>query len=165
MLTDQSKSDKSSLHTISWLISGLLVLLAAWLFYNSWQAYSRPFIIIEWETASELDTVGFNIYRSESAEGFPESRINGELIPPASDPLVGGNYSFTDEGVQAGITYYYWLEEVDSTGSTNRFALDPVTAERGGWLEALLAIALLISMVFLLISNPFGKGNKGYLTK
>ena len=69
----------------------------------------RTDLTIRWETESELDFVGFNLYRSDQPDGNFE-KVNEELIPPAVDPFVGGEHVFVDEGVIRGQTYYYQLE-------------------------------------------------------
>lgn len=76
-------------------------------------------IIIRWSTETEVDTAGFNLYRSLSAGG-PWEKINDRLIPGAPDPLLGGSYVFTDTEVIAGQTYWYELEEVETTGKVTR---------------------------------------------
>lgn len=87
-------------------------------------------IRVEWETASELDTLGFNLYRAESADG-PWTQLNDALIPaqmPGSP--VGAVYQVVDESVQPGITYFYWLEDVDLYGVTSLHG--PISAEVPG---------------------------------
>ncbi len=76
--------------------------------------------IVTWETASEVDTAGFNLYRSESPDG-PWEKINDSLIPPSEDPVRGGKYTFRDASAEPGKTYYYQLEEVELSGKTTRF--------------------------------------------
>jgi hypothetical protein len=83
-------------------------------------------VTITWETASEVDTAGLNIYRSESPDG-PWQQINDELIPPSDDPLRGGKYTFVDASAKPGTTYYYQLEEVELSGKRTRF--DPIPLE------------------------------------
>jgi hypothetical protein len=75
-------------------------------------------VLLNWETATELDNLGFNIYRADSQVG-EMSKINLSLIP-SKDPgsTVGAAYSFLDEAAVAGATYYYWLEDVDVSGAT-----------------------------------------------
>jgi hypothetical protein len=66
---------------------------------------------IEWETASELETLGFHLLRSENPEG-PFQDISG-FVPHCDDGgLVGGLYLFGDQGLQNGMLYYYRLKEV-----------------------------------------------------
>lgn len=76
---------------------------------------TRTDLVIRWTTESELDTVGFNLYRSDTADG-EFVKINEELIPPAPDPFIGGEHTFIDENVIRGRTYYYQLETVTRHG-------------------------------------------------
>ena len=88
-------------------------------------------VLVEWTTESEVDTAGFNLYRSESAEG-PYVKINPELIPGSSDPILGGHYVYTDTNVVAGRTYYYKLEDVELDGTTTLHGPIEVVAEAAG---------------------------------
>ncbi len=73
-------------------------------------------ILVTWETASELDNVGFNLYRSAAAEG-PYTRLNATLIPPQNPGSVMGSvYEWLDADVQPGVTYFYKLEDIDVRG-------------------------------------------------
>jgi len=74
-------------------------------------------VMLTWETATELDNLGFNIYRADSQVG-EMNKINASLIP-SKDPgsTVGAAYSFLDESAVPGVTYYYWLEDVDVAGA------------------------------------------------
>lgn len=76
-------------------------------------------LTIRWTTESELDTIGFNLYRADTADG-EFIKINDELIPPAADPFIGGEHIFVDENVTRGNIYYYQLETVDRNGNTTR---------------------------------------------
>jgi hypothetical protein len=80
---------------------------------------SKASVDIDWETATELDTVGFNVYRADSPDGTL-SKVNDTLIPASSEPLTGGKYSYLDRSVKPGMTYYYYLEDVDVNGVVNR---------------------------------------------
>jgi hypothetical protein len=75
-----------------------------------------PALHVEWETATEIDNVGFYLYRSESADG-PWTRLNEALIPSqAPGSPVGAVYTWLDETVQPGVSYFYRLEDVDIYG-------------------------------------------------
>ncbi|HEY79689.1 MAG TPA: hypothetical protein G4O05_01240 [Caldilineae bacterium] len=89
---------------------------------------ARQGATITWETASEMETAGFNLYRSESPDG-PWVKINDALIPPSEDPVRGGRYAFKDVGAEPGKTYYYQLEEVELSGKTTRFP--PIEMQSG----------------------------------
>ncbi|MBN1920142.1 MAG: hypothetical protein JW892_02765 [Anaerolineae bacterium] len=76
---------------------------------------------LTWETATELNTLGFNLYRAE-ALGAPRVRINGVLIPSqAPGGVFGATYTFVDAAVTPDATYFYWLEEVDTQGVTTLY--------------------------------------------
>jgi hypothetical protein len=102
--------------------------------------------VIEWTTATELNSAGFNVYRSESRVGI-FAKINAQLIPASNDALVGGNYRYEDTEVTPGKTYYYQLEEVERNGATSRFKTITVTAypslDFTGGILILLEIVLL----------------------
>ncbi len=73
-------------------------------------------VTVSWETAQELDNLGFNLYRGESAAG-PWVKLNAELIPTQNPGAVfGATYTWLDEGVTPGATYFYRLEDVDIYG-------------------------------------------------
>src|SRR5262249_31253794 len=70
---------------------------------------------LAWTTASELDNLGFNLYRSTSSEGSYE-RLTPALVPGLGSSPVGTTYSYRDSGLVNGATYYYKLEDVDLSG-------------------------------------------------
>jgi hypothetical protein len=76
-------------------------------------------VLVEWQTAWELNTVGFNVWRSTSLAG-DYAQVSSELIPSASPGgMTGGSYAFTDSAVSPGTTYYYKLEELETGGARN----------------------------------------------
>lgn len=93
---------------------------------NSFNAVpSRKNVSLTWETASETNNVGFNLYRSDSPDG-KKTKLNASMIPSKVNPgsLIGAVYSFTDTGIglKGGFkpkqVFYYWLEDVDLSGMT-----------------------------------------------
>ena len=70
---------------------------------------------LHWETASELDNLGFHLYRSSSGAG-PYERITARAIPGLGSSPVGAKYSYRDTGLTNGVTYYYKLEDIETTG-------------------------------------------------
>lgn len=75
-------------------------------------------VVIEWEVESEQGTAGYNLLRAESADG-PFAKVNEALIPAQGDPVVTHKYSYTDRAVTCGTTYWYKLQEVETSGALN----------------------------------------------
>lgn len=70
-------------------------------------------ILLTWETAEELNNLGFNLYRAEDLQG-PKVQVNSKLIPSQNPGGTSGAvYEFLDRQVVAGKNYYYWLEDID----------------------------------------------------
>lgn len=95
------------------------------------KASTQARIVVEWSTASELDTVGFNLFRSQTASD-PGVQVNPELIPASQDTQTGGDYRYTDNFVVSGKEYYYYLEDVSMGGSIQRHGPVIVKAESSG---------------------------------
>ena len=89
-------------------------------------------IVVTWTTASEVNNVGFNLWRDTSVSfPMPTHLNNGQLIPSQCVGCIAGtDYIFTDtENVTAGQLYWYKLESVDVNGATEAFG--PVSAITG----------------------------------
>jgi len=67
-------------------------------------------VILTWETATEVDNAGFNIYRSKMSDGTYK-KVNGKLIPAEGSGSLGASYSFED--TPGSGAFYYKLEDVD----------------------------------------------------
>jgi hypothetical protein len=73
-------------------------------------------IYLEWETASEVSNLGFNLYRGDGPED-KGVQLNKGLIPgQAPGSPIGSVYGWRDEDVVPGETYYYWLEDMNVYG-------------------------------------------------
>jgi hypothetical protein len=74
---------------------------------------------VQWETAQEIDNLGFNLYRSNTRSG-PKAKLNAQLIPtqvPPGSPF-GAVYDWIDGfRIRTGRAYFYWLEDVDLQGT------------------------------------------------
>lgn len=96
-------------------------------------------LVVYWETASEMDTLGFHLYRSESGEPGTFARLNEALIPSRSPGGgAGAYYEWIDAGAVPGRTYYYLLENVDAYGQTTPHGpVEGVLAGYGAFLPLL----------------------------
>jgi hypothetical protein len=85
-------------------------------------------VLLEWVTASEVETVGFRIVR-ETPDGRSKAfdRLP-HLIPAAGHGLLGASYQFLDNGPEAATAFQYYLEDVDIYGRVTSHG--PVTVER-----------------------------------
>jgi len=82
-------------------------------------------VIIKWSTESETDNAGFNIYRSETADG-EYTKINTSLISAKGSSTQGASYEYVDTEVKSRKTYYYKLEDIDFNGKSTMHG--PVSA-------------------------------------
>ena len=77
-------------------------------------------IILEWQTATEIDNTGFHLWRA-TGEGWKYGdystviRLTEQLIAAQGDFSV---YSYIDADVETGATYYYGLEDIDLYGQS-----------------------------------------------
>jgi len=74
-------------------------------------------VFLSWTTQSEIENLGFNVYRSENPDG-PFEKINAELIRGAGTSTNAHHYSFVDTRIDANQTYYYKLEDIDVRGQS-----------------------------------------------
>lgn len=87
-------------------------------------------VTLQWETATEIDNTGFNIYRARSKDGRYK-KMNDELIPAGEDAVSGVHYSFEDVPPASG-TYYYKLEDIDMNGVNTMHGPVKVRVRGGG---------------------------------
>lgn len=68
-------------------------------------------VTLTWETAAEIDNLGFYIYRGTSMNFGDAESIHFE---PAGGGSAGHTYSFTDYPGPGG--WFYWLSDIDTHG-------------------------------------------------
>lgn len=86
--------------------------------------------LIEWQTGSEIDNLGFNVYREEKGKRV---KINPQIIAgsalltgPGTNLAAGGSYSWWDDSPQGKHAAHYYLEEIKLSGeSVNHGPLVP----------------------------------------
>jgi len=94
-------------------------------------------VTVQWTTAVEIDTAGFNLYRASSVAG-PPGQLNALLIAAVGSFGGGADYAFLD---QPGVgVWYYWLEDVDTQGHPTQYG--PVTVRVGSGPASLYRVFL-----------------------
>jgi hypothetical protein len=85
-------------------------------------------VVVQWETSSEIDTVGFYLFRKDEPKG-KYFQVNDQLLPGLLVSNQGGTYSYVDETASPGKTYKYKLVEVETRGDKRVYG--PFTVKVG----------------------------------
>ena len=83
-------------------------------------------VTLSWSTGSEIRNEGFNVLRS-TAPGQPGQAVNRGLIQAVGGPAFGADYGFVDDSVEPGVTYYYKLQDLGTSGESTRHGTDACT--------------------------------------
>ena len=76
---------------------------------------SKRGVLVRWRTASELDVLGFSVYRGLDGRRV---RVNKQLIA-ARNRASGASYSYLDRSARKGTRY--WIQAVNVDGSRSWF--------------------------------------------
>jgi fibronectin type 3 domain-containing protein len=71
------------------------------------------FVSLSWSDSSS-GVVGYNVYSSTQPSG-PATKLNATPV---------GTTAYTDNTVQSGQTYYYWITALDSSGDESAYSSD-----------------------------------------
>jgi hypothetical protein len=114
-----------------WILASLLLLVIG-------DRYGRE-IEINWQTETEYNTAGYNIYRSDRPdEGY--TKINDLLIAAEGNATTGANYSFIDKDVPADAEFFYRLEDIEYDGEKKSHP--PIAAKSPGAPSTVQLLAL-----------------------
>lgn len=86
---------------------------------ESFTAQVQPrHVLLTWMTTSELNNLGFTVLRSAKPEAEPGPLT---FVPsPGPGSSQGFSYTWQDYKVENGVTYWYWLEDVNIAGVVTR---------------------------------------------
>jgi hypothetical protein len=73
-----------------------------------------------WDASQEDQTFGYLIYRADRREG-PFLRLNARVVPVGRGPAPR-HYTYEDDTVTPGRSYYYYLESVSNAGIKARLS-------------------------------------------
>ena len=85
--------------------------------YEFWLTQNNGQVVVHWQTASEIGTVGFQLYRKVGGDWV---LVNTDgLIPARGAPLggVGASYAYVDTGADPSVTHTYKLVEITLDGN------------------------------------------------
>jgi hypothetical protein len=71
-------------------------------------------VIMQWETQTETNNLGFYVLRADKPDA-----VNAKLISnliPAANTSQGATYCFEDNNIYDDGVYYYWLQDVSFSG-------------------------------------------------
>jgi len=74
-------------------------------------------VLLRWQTATEIDTAGFHLWRGEDEYG-EFHRFTDGLIPAEGTSSMGALYTHEDTDVTPGMTYWYKLEDIEHSGAS-----------------------------------------------
>ncbi|MBN1592584.1 MAG: right-handed parallel beta-helix repeat-containing protein, partial [Candidatus Coatesbacteria bacterium] len=83
-------------------------------------------IKVTWETGTEIDNAGFDLYRTEAGEISTAKKLNDRMIPARGSAAAGASYEFADRNVKISVIYSYYLIDIDTSGKAT--AHGPVEA-------------------------------------
>jgi len=109
------------------------------------------FVNLQWTTQSESNLTGYYIYRNKY-DTLTNAYGVSNLIPATNSSQLT-NYSFTDEEVELGSSYYYWLQTVEMDGSESYHGPISVTLTLPG--EGGEPTIPLVTRLLNVYPNPF----------
>jgi hypothetical protein len=89
------------------------------------------YVMLEWGTGEEISNLGFNLYRATTNDFDDAEQINPSLIPSQGGEL-GHDYEWPDNDAEIGVTYTYWIEDIDTSDNNTVHLELPATGRASG---------------------------------
>jgi len=83
-------------------------------------------VILKWRTESEINNLGFDVYRGESLND-KFVKINSAYIKGIGTDATSRGYQFNDENAVVGKNYYYYIENISFSGEREKSPIIKVT--------------------------------------
>ena len=74
-------------------------------------------VTIRWRTETEVNNIGFSIYRSETKDS---NYTKITFVSGAGNSAMPTDYQFADKKAEQGKTYFYYIEDIDIAGVRNK---------------------------------------------
>lgn len=126
IFSDDDAADPGTLNAWSLRVcsNNLGALPVEWLAFNA--ILQKEDVLLNWSTAIEENNAGFEIQRKAIYE--KDFRPIGWL-DASTTPSVQNNYQYLDKNVEAGLTYYYRLRQLDYSGEESYSEIRSVRLE------------------------------------
>ena len=100
--------------------------------FTAYSTNGQPTVFVEWETGTELNTLGFYIQRATSSDGpWNETARVSDFVPGEGDSVTGAQYDWTDHTTVMNTWYYYRLEEITANQSSLMYPTNAVAVLAG----------------------------------
>ena len=73
---------------------------------------AQNYVKLTWISQSETNLLGYRVYRGETSNQIDAVNVSPIMIP-ATNTTTTQSYNFTDEEVERGVSYYYWLVSIE----------------------------------------------------
>jgi hypothetical protein len=110
--------------------------------------FSDHRVHLKWRTQTEVNNIGFSIYRSGQKDG---EYTEIAFVTGAWNSAMPIDYQFTDPKVEFGKTYFYYLEDIDVTGERSKSKVIKVVIPPAKSIPTLFGL-------FQNYPNPFNPG-------
>jgi hypothetical protein len=91
-------------------------------------------VLIQWQTASEINLVGFKLYRALEPDGGMQPIHEGLLTAKNPGQLIGASYQYVDTNVNSSNTYSYALQVFTVDGMSENYDIGTAVI---GWIDFL----------------------------
>ncbi len=96
--------------------------------------YDDGRVAIEWQTANEVQNLGYNVYREQNGQRVritPQLIAGSALVAGADTALNAGlSYAWLDIPSSGGKGVRYWIEDVDLKGRSNFYGPIDITSSQ-----------------------------------
>jgi hypothetical protein len=129
----------------------ILVFITLCILLLCYGMYQRltPTVRIAWTTESEVETLGFNLLRDDLVDPGNWQQVNPQLILAQGSPIAGTSYHFIDREVQAGKSYIYHLQEINTNHEIVELESIEIRVKPKGGIEIGIGLVLSAMALFL----------------